>query len=275
MMRYLRGLERKDIGLDTSMIPLGSCTMKLNAASEMLPITWPEFGQHPSVRAGGAGRGLSADAARARGVALRNHGPAGSLAAAQFRCAGRIRRPDGHSRLPSRSRPGRSRPRPHPRFSARDQSREFDDGRHARRRRESAGQRQHRPGRPAGESGAACRSPGGADGDVPVDARRLRRRDSGGLRDRSCVRRSGLHGRREHERAGRADEPRHHRRRRLSLEPAQDIRHPARRGRSGHGPDRGGRTSRPVPADHSMVATGAIAASVRSPPRRGAARASC
>jgi len=48
MMRYLRSLERKDIGLDTSMIPLGSCTMKLNAASEMLPITWPEFSQpHP------------------------------------------------------------------------------------------------------------------------------------------------------------------------------------------------------------------------------------
>ena len=43
MMRYIRGLERKDVGLDTSMIPLGSCTMKLNAASEMLPITWPEF----------------------------------------------------------------------------------------------------------------------------------------------------------------------------------------------------------------------------------------
>src|SRR5262245_52701390 len=48
MMRYIRGLERKDIGLGTSMIPLGSCTMKLNAASEMLPITWPEFSSiHP------------------------------------------------------------------------------------------------------------------------------------------------------------------------------------------------------------------------------------
>jgi glycine dehydrogenase len=48
MMRYIRSLERKDIGLDTSMIPLGSCTMKLNAASEMLPVTWPEFGGvHP------------------------------------------------------------------------------------------------------------------------------------------------------------------------------------------------------------------------------------
>ena len=55
MMRYIRSLERKDIGLDTSMIPLGSCTMKLNAASEMLPVTWPEFSQHASVRAGRAG----------------------------------------------------------------------------------------------------------------------------------------------------------------------------------------------------------------------------
>ncbi len=52
MMRYIRALERKDIGLDTSMIPLGSCTMKLNAASEMLPITWPEFSKlHPFVPA--------------------------------------------------------------------------------------------------------------------------------------------------------------------------------------------------------------------------------
>ena len=50
MMRYLKSLERRDIGLDRSMIPLGSCTMKLNAASEMIPITWPEFSAvHPFV----------------------------------------------------------------------------------------------------------------------------------------------------------------------------------------------------------------------------------
>jgi glycine dehydrogenase len=50
MMRYIRSLERKDVGLDTSMIPLGSCTMKLNAAAEMLPVTWPAFSRmHPFV----------------------------------------------------------------------------------------------------------------------------------------------------------------------------------------------------------------------------------
>ncbi|MEP6673056.1 MAG: aminomethyl-transferring glycine dehydrogenase [Chthoniobacter sp.] len=48
MLRYIRRLEAKDLSLTTSMIPLGSCTMKLNATSEMLPVTWPEFGAlHP------------------------------------------------------------------------------------------------------------------------------------------------------------------------------------------------------------------------------------
>ena len=48
MMRYLRSLADKDIALDRAMIPLGSCTMKLNAATAMEPITWPEFsGLHP------------------------------------------------------------------------------------------------------------------------------------------------------------------------------------------------------------------------------------
>jgi glycine dehydrogenase len=48
LMRYLKRLENRDLSLTTSMIPLGSCTMKLNAAVEMLPVTWPGFGQiHP------------------------------------------------------------------------------------------------------------------------------------------------------------------------------------------------------------------------------------
>ena len=48
MLRYIRSLSDRDLALDRSMIPLGSCTMKLNATSEMIPITWPEFAQmHP------------------------------------------------------------------------------------------------------------------------------------------------------------------------------------------------------------------------------------
>ncbi|MFM6746083.1 MAG: aminomethyl-transferring glycine dehydrogenase, partial [Dolichospermum sp.] len=48
LLRYLHQLETKDLSLTTSMIPLGSCTMKLNATSEMIPVTWPEFGKiHP------------------------------------------------------------------------------------------------------------------------------------------------------------------------------------------------------------------------------------
>ena len=50
MLRYIRKLESRDLSLTGSMIPLGSCTMKLNATTEMLPVTWPEFGSiHPFV----------------------------------------------------------------------------------------------------------------------------------------------------------------------------------------------------------------------------------
>ena len=48
MLRYLRRLADRDLALDRTMIPLGSCTMKLNATTEMMPITWPEFADlHP------------------------------------------------------------------------------------------------------------------------------------------------------------------------------------------------------------------------------------
>ncbi|WP_322996737.1 aminomethyl-transferring glycine dehydrogenase [Castellaniella sp.] len=55
MLRYLRSLADKDLSLDRTMIPLGSCTMKLNATAEMIPVTWPEFAHmHPFAPAGQA-----------------------------------------------------------------------------------------------------------------------------------------------------------------------------------------------------------------------------
>ena len=48
MMRYLRKLADRDLALDRTMIPLGSCTMKLNAAAEMIPVSWPSVANlHP------------------------------------------------------------------------------------------------------------------------------------------------------------------------------------------------------------------------------------
>ena len=68
MLRYLRRLADHDLALDRSMIPLGSCTMKLNATTEMEPITWPEFADiHPFAPAG-AGRRVPAADRRARGA---------------------------------------------------------------------------------------------------------------------------------------------------------------------------------------------------------------
>ena len=54
LLRYMRALADKDLAMDRTMIPLGSCTMKLNATAEMIPVTWPEFAQHPSAGARGA-----------------------------------------------------------------------------------------------------------------------------------------------------------------------------------------------------------------------------
>ena len=58
MLRYLRRLADKDLALDRTMIPLGSCTMKLNATVEMVPITWPEFADMHPFAPDDADRGL-------------------------------------------------------------------------------------------------------------------------------------------------------------------------------------------------------------------------
>ena len=83
MLRYLRRLADFDIALDRSMIPLGSCTMKLNAAAEMEPITWPEFANlHPFAPAEQT-EGYLELIARPGGCAGRDHRVRRGLAAAE------------------------------------------------------------------------------------------------------------------------------------------------------------------------------------------------
>ncbi len=106
MLRYLRRLSDFDIALDRSMIPLGSCTMKLNAAAEMEPISWPEFaGMHPFVPAEQAGgyleliESLELRLARLTGYDAVSVQP-------ERRLPGRTGRPARHPRLPRRPRRG-------------------------------------------------------------------------------------------------------------------------------------------------------------------------
>ena len=110
MLRYLRRLADKDVALDRSMIPLGSCTMKLNATSEMIPVGWPEFAHlHPFAPAGqSAGyrelvAGLEERLARATGYAAvslqPNAGSQGEYAGLLVIKAWHESRGEGHRRI--------------------------------------------------------------------------------------------------------------------------------------------------------------------------------
>ncbi len=205
--RFIRRLERKDIGLDTSMIPLGSCTMKLNAAAEMLPITWPGFaGLHPFVPVEqalgyqeifGDLERMLCDITGFAAVSLQpNSGAQGELAGLMVIRAYHRARGDAHrtvALIPSSAHGTNPASAVMAGMKvvvvACDANGNVDLGRPARQGRTAQGHARR------------------ADGHLPVHARRVRGRDSRDLRGRARARRTGLHGRRQHERAGRAHEP--------------------------------------------------------------------
>ncbi len=248
MLRYLTRLQARDLSLAHSMIPLGSCTMKLNGTSEMVPVTWPELAKlHPFAPADQA-RGYHemfadlelwlAEITGFAAVSLQpNSGAQGEYAGLLTIRAYHLSRGDArrdvclipvsaHGTNPASAVTAGFRVVP----VACDARGNIDVG-DLRAKADAA------PGR-------ARR----AHGHLSVDPRRLRGGDPRDLPRRARGRRPGLHGRREHERAGRADPARRHRGGRVPPQPAQDLLHPARRRRPGHGPDRGRLPPRALPA---------------------------
>ena len=96
MMRYIKRLEKRDLSLTQSMIPLGSCTMKLNAAVELQPLSYKGFNSlHPFIPEDQAHGVPRNDRPPAR-PAVQNHRLCRHVVHAEFRRSGRVRRPDGH-----------------------------------------------------------------------------------------------------------------------------------------------------------------------------------
>ncbi len=263
MLRYLRRLSDRDLALDRSMIPLGSCTMKLNATTEMEPMTWPEFAGHPPLRAARPGRGLPRADPFAGGLARRDHRLRRRVAAAQRRLAGRVRGPARDPRLP------RARGEGHRDVCLIPSSAHGTNAASAVMAGlrvvvvSCDGKRRCRPRRPAGQDRPAWGPARRAHDHLPVDARRVRARHRGDLRPRPRGRRPGLRRRREPQRARRPGQAGEVRGGRLAPEPAQDVLHPARRRRSRRGAGGGARAPRALSCRRTRF--------VRKPDLRGAA----
>jgi glycine cleavage system pyridoxal-binding protein P len=243
MLRYLRSLADKDLALDRTMIPLGSCTMKLNATSEMIPVTWPEFSTiHPFAPADQTvgyremiaqlEEMLCAVTGYAAVSLQPNAGSQGEYAGLLVIKKYHESRGEGH------------RARHQPCFRR--------DGGHAGRGNRLRRQGQCGPGRPESQGRTALEEPGLRDGDLSIHPRRVRRRHHRTVRHHPQARRPGVRGRRQHERPGWRGRPRLLRRRRIAPEPAQDLLHPARRRRPRRRPDRRWRTPGQVPAEPAL-----------------------
>ena len=233
MMRYLKQLADRDYALDRGMIPLGSCTMKLNAATEMAAVSWPEFSRvHPFAPEADV-RGYLAmieqleiwlaevtgyDAVSLQPNAGSQGELAGLLAIRGYHRANGDRRPHGL---------------PHPVVRARHERGIRRARRHEGRRRRVRRGRQRRPRRPARQDRRCTpTSLAALDDHVPVDARRVRARRARDHAGRARCGRPGVRRRREPQRAPRLRALRRPRRRRVAPEPAQDVRDPARRRRT-------------------------------------------
>ena len=248
MLRELRRLADQDLALDRTMIPLGSCTMKLNATTEMEPVTWPEFGDlhpfAPPTQAAGYRR-LIGDLERwlceitgYDAVSLQpNAGSQGELAGLlAIRAWHRSRR-----RRPTATCAS-SRPRP------------------------TARTRHRRPWPACGSSSWPAPTPAtstsstsqaklaendgtvaGDHGHLPLDPRRLRARHRRAVRARARRRRPGLRRRRQPQRPRRPGSARAVRRRRQPPQPPQDLLHPPRRRRPGRRTGRGAGAPGAVP----------------------------
>jgi glycine dehydrogenase len=250
MLRYLRSLQAKDIALDRAMIPLGSCTMKLNATTEMIPITWPEL-RHictpsrrwsrpraisscsRSWRLAGEITGFDAVSlqpnAGSQGeyAGLSDHPPLWHESARR----GRARRlPDSPLPRTAPTRPAPSWPACGSWWSA-------------------ATRGQHRPRRSARQGRGASRPAGGADGHLSLDPWRVR-----GTASATSAPWSTRHGGQVYMDGANLNAmvgvcaARRYRRRCLPHEPAQDLLHPPWRRRARHGPDRRQGASGALPA---------------------------
>ena len=204
MLRYLRRLADKDLALDRTMIPLGSCTMKLNATTEMEPITWPEFGGiHPYAPAR-AGRGLPeligdlerwlCEITGYDAVSLQpNAGSQGELAGLLAIRA--YHRERGDERRDVCLIPASAH--------GTNAASAVMAGMRVKVVSDRRG-RQHRRRRPQGPGRRARRHARRADGDLPVDPRRVRDLHHRGVRPDPRLRRPGVRRRRQPQRAGRA-----------------------------------------------------------------------
>ena len=152
MMRYMRKLESRDLSLTHSMIPLGSCTMKLNAAAEMFPVTWPEMGgMHPFAPAAQA-KGYRALFDRLEGALAEITGFSAVSLQPNAGSQGEYTGPARDPRVPRVARRRPPQRLPDPAVGARHESGERGHGRLRSGRGEDRRQRQHRRRRPEGQA---------------------------------------------------------------------------------------------------------------------------